>query len=49
MYSLNCNYYNKSFQSIYELIEDIMESGMDPDYEITYDSKGIGELAIDFL
>ena len=49
MYSLNCSYYNKSFKSIYELIEDIMISGMDPDYEITRDGKSIGEKAIDYI
>ena len=39
MYSLNCNYYDKKFISIEELIQDIMDSGMDPNYEITFNGK----------
>ena len=49
MYSLNCTYYDKEFSSIDELVDDIMMSGMDPNYEITKDGKGIGENAIDFI
>jgi hypothetical protein len=49
MYSLKCYYYNKEFKTISELIEDVAVSGMDPDYEITKDGKGIGERAIDYI
>jgi len=49
MYSLDCSYYDKTFDSINELINDIMSSGMDPNYEITLNGKGIGEEAIDFI
>jgi len=49
MYSLDCSYYDKTFDSINELINDVMSSGMDPNYEITKDGKGIGEEAIDFI
>lgn len=49
MYSLDCNYYTKKFSSIDELIDDVLNSGMDPNYEITKDGKGIGEQAIDFI
>ena len=49
MYSLDCNYYERSFSSIDELIDDIISSGMDPNYEITKDGEGIGEQAIDFI
>jgi len=49
MYSLKCNYYDKEFPSINELVDDILVSGMDPNYEITRDGKGIGEEAIDFI
>jgi hypothetical protein len=49
MYSLDCSYYDKTFDSINELINDVMASGMDPNYEITKDGKGIGEEAIDFI
>jgi len=43
MYSLKCNYYTREFSSINELIQDVMVSGMDPNYEITRDGKGTGE------
>jgi hypothetical protein len=49
MYSLDCNYYTKKFSSISELIEDVINSGMDPSYEVTKDGEGIGENAIDFI
>jgi hypothetical protein len=49
MYSLKCNYYKKEFNTMNELINDVMISGMDPNYEITRDGKGIGEMAIDFI
>lgn len=49
MYSLNCNYYTREFNSIDELIQDVMASGMDPNYEITHDGVGIGESAWDLM
>jgi hypothetical protein len=49
MYSLDCSYYEKQFNSIDELVEDVILSGMDPNYEITQDGEGIGELVIDLM
>lgn len=49
MYSLNCSYYEAEFKSIHQLIAHVMLSGMDPNYEITYNGKGIGEQAIDYI
>lgn len=49
MYSLDCKYYDKEFKTIDELVQDIIDSGMDPNYEITKDGKVIGEQAIDFI
>jgi hypothetical protein len=49
MYSLNCSYYDKEFNSIDELVNDIMASGMDHNYEITKNGKGIGEEAINYI
>ena len=49
MYSLKCNYYKKEFESINDLVEDIIVSGMDPSYEITRNGVGIGEEAVDFI
>lgn len=49
MYSLDCNYYPREFSTIDELISDIMTSGMDPNYEITFNGVSTGELAADLL
>jgi hypothetical protein len=49
MYSLKCNYYQAEFKTIQELIFHIMLSGMDPNYEITRNGKGTGEMAIDLI
>jgi hypothetical protein len=49
MYSLNCSYYTKQFPTLNELVNDIMISGMDPNYEITRNGEGIGEEAIDYI
>ena len=49
MYSLNCDYYTKEFPTIDELIDDVISSGMDPNYEITHDGVSTGELAIDLI
>jgi hypothetical protein len=49
MYSLKCNYYTKEFSTIDELINHIIQSGMDPSYEVTKDGKGVGENASDFI
>ena len=43
MYSLDCNYYDRSFDTIDELIDDVVSSGMDPNYEITKNGVGTGE------
>jgi hypothetical protein len=32
-----------------DLINDVMISGMDPNYEITKNGKGIGEEVIDYI
>jgi len=49
MYSLKCKYYKKEFDSIDDLIDDVMYSGMDPNYEITFNGKGTGEQAVELL
>ena len=33
MYSLKCDYYDKEFSSLDDLISDVISSGMDPNYE----------------
>jgi len=49
MYSLDCQYYKKKFNTLTELIDDITMSGMDPNYEITRNGTLTGEFAIDFI
>ena len=48
-YSLDCSYYDSKFETLDELLDDIASSGMDPNYEITKNNKGIGELAIELM
>ena len=48
-YSLDCSYYDKEFDSLDELIDDIASSGMDPNYEITCNGNSTGEEAIDMI
>ena len=33
-YSLNCKYYTRQFPTVDELLNDILASGQDPNYEI---------------
>ena len=49
VWSLKCKYYTKTFNSLNELIDDVMISGMDPNYMITRDGKSIGERAINLI
>jgi len=49
MYSLDCSYYEKEFMYLDELIDDIMVSGMDPNYEITCNGVPTGEMAVDLI
>ena len=49
MYSLKCDYYQKEFNTTNELIDDVISSGMDPNYEITKNGKGTGEMVSDII
>lgn len=49
MYSTNCPWYNKVFDTLDLLLQDIMISGADPNYEITLYDKGIRETAWDHI
>ena len=49
MYSLKCKYYDRKFSTIEELINDVMMSGMDPNYEVTYDGEGTNEIIVDLI
>jgi hypothetical protein len=49
MYSLNCDYYDREFETIDELVDDVISSGMDPNYIIMYNGVGTGSMVIDFI
>ena len=49
MYSLKCDYYKKEFNYLHELVDDVLMSGMDPDYEITKNGVGMNEKVIDLI
>ena len=49
MYTLDCSYYTRSFVTIDGLINDIMISGMDPNYPIMLNGEPTGEMAIDLI
>jgi hypothetical protein len=49
MYSLNCNYYTKQFSTIDALLDDILASGMDPNYQITFNGTPTGEIAFSLI
>jgi hypothetical protein len=42
-------YYGAEFTTLGDLIAHIAISGMDPNYEITCNGRGIGEKAVDYL
>lgn len=48
-YSLDCSYYDREFDTIDQLIDDVVSSGMDPNYEITRNGVGTGEMIIDLM
>ena len=48
-YSLDCSYYTKSFSDVNDLINDIISSGMDPNYEITWNGVSTMEIASDYI
>lgn len=49
MYSLNCEYYTREFNTLNELLDDVVFSGMDPNYEITKNGVGTGEMISDII
>ena len=49
MYSLDCSYYKDEFDTIDELIDNVVSGGMDPNYEITLNGVGTGDIIIDLM
>lgn len=48
-WSLDCDYYTREFETLEELIEDILTSGMDPNYSITRYGEKQTETAWDYI
>lgn len=49
MYTLKCSYYDKSFETLDELIEDVLNSGMDPNYEVLHNGEGTSDILSDLI
>lgn len=49
MFTLKCSYYHKSFEYLYQLIDDIILSGMDPNYEVVHNGVGTGTQASELI
>ena len=48
-FSLDCSYFENEFNSINELVDYIVNNGMDPNYEITSNGNPTGEMVIDLI
>ena len=48
-YSLDCSYFVNEFKSIDELVDYVVDNGMDPNYEITANGSPTGEMVIDLI
>ena len=49
LFSLDCPYFDKKFPSVDKLIDYVVASGMDPNYEITKNGVPTGEELIDLI
>ena len=49
MYSLDCPYYDRVFDTLDELINNVVEGGMDPNYEITKNGNNTGEELVNLI
>ena len=48
-FSLDCSYFEEEFKSINELVDYVVNNGMDPNYEITSNGNSTGEYVIDLI
>ena len=48
-YSLDCSYYTKEFSTMEELMEDVLASGMDPNYDLLKNGKKTGNTLADLF
>ena len=45
----DCSYFENEFNSINELVDYVVNNGMDPNYEITSNGNPTGEYVIDLI
>ena len=48
-YSIDCEYYKNKFETLDDLVNEIQNSGMDPNYEIMKNGIGQGETVWDHI
>ena len=49
MYSLRCEYFDSEFDTIAQLMDYVITMCQDPNYEITRNGKGTGEMMCDLI
>jgi len=49
MYSVDCEYFKEKFETVDELVEAVLEAGLDPNYMILQDGVPIGETVFDIM
>ena len=49
MYTLDCPYYHREFPTIDELVDDVIQTGMDPNYNILYKGVDTGESLTNYI
>ena len=49
MFTLDASYYTKEFNTLGELIDDVVNSGMDPNVDILEDGNPTGECPFDLM
>ena len=48
-YSLDCPFFDEEFDDLNKLVNYVLDSGMDPSYEITRNGEKTGEILEDYL
>lgn len=49
MFTLQCESYPRVFDYLYQLLDDVIKSGQDPNYEVLYNGQPTGVKIIDLI
>lgn len=49
MYSINLEGYTRRFTYIYEVVEDVIKSGIDPDVYLTWNNRVLKQKVLDYI